>query len=151
MVSSSTTEPCASCRMCLIGMRVRPSSTVSCTGMSRIMLMSLPAAADTLFEKFVKATGATCSVAWTSDAGSPFDSASAAAHSAAISSSALGAAEFSDMVFSQPAHRRAGQHLIDLQRVLAVGGAVGAIEDRHADDLGLDVRQQVQLDEIAGL
>src|SRR6185295_2169020 len=31
--------------MFLIGIRVRPSSTVSCTGMSRIMLMSLPAIA----------------------------------------------------------------------------------------------------------
>ena len=45
-----------------MGMRVRPSSTVSWTGMSRIMLMSLPAAPPrpgASPEKFVNAAGAT--------------------------------------------------------------------------------------------
>src|SRR5690554_1864820 len=38
--SSSTTEPCASCSRLRIDSLVRPSSTVSCTGMSRIMSKS---------------------------------------------------------------------------------------------------------------
>ena len=46
-----------------MGMRVRPSSTVSCTGMSRIMLMSLPAAFTGPGEKLAKAAGATDSAA----------------------------------------------------------------------------------------
>jgi len=45
----------------LIGMRVRPNSTVSCTGMSRIMLMSLLGMLPGVGEKLVKLAGATCS------------------------------------------------------------------------------------------
>src|SRR5206468_5820790 len=83
-------------------------------------------------------------------------SASAAAHSAAIASSALIApgsrAAFSGGILgSHPAQVRAAQQLIDLQRVLAVGGSVMAIEDRHAGHLGLDAGLQVELDEVAGL
>src|SRR5947207_11447246 len=144
--------------MCLIGIRVRPSSTVSCTGMSRIMLMSLPAVGLAPDEKFVNAAGATVSVVCTSVADAAGeDSASAAAHSAAILSSSLispllGRAALSGGILgSQPAQVGAGQQLIDLQRVLAVGGAVVAIEDGHAGHLGLDAGLQVELDEVARL
>jgi hypothetical protein len=88
-VSSSTTEPCASCRMCLIGMRVRPSSTVSCTGMSRIMLMSLPDGPCTEIGEVGERPGR-APLLWRARPGSTsvagLLSASAAAHSAAIAS-----------------------------------------------------------------
>src|SRR5687767_13553745 len=145
--------------MCLIGMRVRPSSTVSCTGMSRIMLMSLPAAVLPVGVKFWNDAGATCS-AWVCTSVAVLvagvASARAAAHSAAIRSSSLmpsvGRAALSGGILgSQPAQVRAGQQLIDLQRVAPVGGAVVAFEDRHPGHLGLDAGLQVQLDEVARL
>src|SRR5580765_2851001 len=141
--------------MCLIGMRVRPSSTVSCTGMSRIMLMSLPAVLAPVGAKFWNDAGETWSAAaCSSEAVSGLASASAAAHSAAIASaSSAGAALFSsaDMAFPQPTRVGVGQQLIDFERVLAVRGAVMAVEHRHADHLGLDGLVQVEFDEIADL
>src|SRR5262245_6695058 len=116
--------------MCLIGMRVRPSSTVSCTGMSRIMLMSFTAPGTPAALKSVNATGLELVAAMPSRAvfgsAAGVDSASAAAHSAAIASSSDGAAAASlpssaDIAFSQPAHGGAGQQLIDLQRIPTVG------------------------------
>ena len=93
-VCSSTTEPCASCKMCLIEMRVRPNSTVSCTGMSRIMSRSPPAAAMAC-ERGVGAScaKAACAVAAAGKAASValdasgLVSARAASHSAARVSS----------------------------------------------------------------
>src|SRR5689334_10961063 len=138
--------------MCLIGMRVRPSSTLSCTGMSRIMLMSLPAPppAPAFGAKLAKAAGASACIG-TLPPSAALLSASAAAHSAAIASSAGAAALFSDMRLSQPARAGAGQQLVHLDRVLAARGAVVAGEHRHAVDLGLDRGVQVQLDEVARL
>src|SRR6185436_8635379 len=114
-VSSSTTEPCASCRMCLIGILVRPNSTVSCTGMSRIRLMSLPAPPLVL----------------------PPDA-------------KLANCAGDSLVASAPTALRVGQQSIDLDGVPAAGGTVVAVEHRHAVDLGLDHRQQIALDEVAG-
>src|SRR6185295_7121260 len=152
-VSSSTTEPCASCRMCLIGMRVRPSSTVSCTGISRIMLMSLPA--EPVAPPAAKlANGAGDSAgAVSAPPSAGLASAIAAAHSAAILSwlSSGAAALSADMTLSQPTALRFGQQLIDLDRVAAAGSAVVRVEHRHAVDLGLDDRRHVELDEVARL
>src|SRR5436190_9417284 len=149
MASSSTTEPCASCRMFLIGIRVLPSSTVSWTGMSRIMLMSLPAVDPVVGAKFANDAGDTWSAAsWISDAVSARP---AASHSAAAGSAGMAPVGSVDIVFSEPAVARAGEQLIDLERVLAVRGSVVAVEHRHAGDLGLDRVVQVELDEVAGL
>src|SRR5688572_11844760 len=139
--------------MCLMGILVRPSSTVSCTGMSRIMLMSLPApvSCGVAALKLANDAGATCSTAVEADSAGLL-SASAAAHSAAMRSSSDCAALLSgDILFSQPALLGAGQQLVDLEGVLAVAGAVVAVEHGHAVHLGLDVRVQVELDEVAGL
>src|SRR5512142_815257 len=130
--------------MCLIGIRVRPSSTVSCTGMSRIMLMSLPAPCVGPGAKLANAAGATdsvCTCTAPSPSAAALPSASAAAHSAAIASSSdigCAAAVLSDMAFSHPSGVGAGQQLVHLDRVLAARGAVVALEHRHAVDLGLD-------------
>src|SRR6218665_3159497 len=134
--------------MWLMGMRVRPSSTVSWTGMSRIMLMSFVAAFAPADEKSVNATGAAGGEP-TSEATSGLASARAAAHSAAMSSSAE--LVVSDILVSEPAHVRAGQHAIDLQRVLAVGSPVMAFENGHPDHLRLDAGAEVELDEVTGL
>src|SRR5436190_18827946 len=133
--------------MFLIGIRVRPSSTVSWTGMSRIMLMSLPAVEPVVGAKLANDAGETCSAAsWTSEA------VSAPAHSAAAASAGDAPEGLSvDMVLSEPAFSRAGEQLIDLERVLAVRGSVVAGEHRNAGDLGLDRLVQVELDEVARL
>src|SRR5450755_3915238 len=138
--------------MFLIGIRVRPSSTVSWTGMSRIMLMSLPAVEPVVGAKFANGAGLTCSAGdCSSDAVSVRVCAAAAAQSALSCSSALGAGAVlsSGMVFSDPARLRAGQQLIDLEGVLAVRDAVVAREHRHAGDLGLHAALQFELDEVA--
>src|SRR5262245_29663710 len=139
--------------MCLIGMRVRPSSTVSCTGMSRIMLMSLPAVPGAPpAAKLANGAGESAGAA-SAPPSAGLASAIAAAHSSAILSwlSPGAAALSADMALSQPTALRVGQQLIDLDRVVAAGGAVVAVEHRHAVDLGLDDRIDVELDEVAGL
>src|SRR5690242_17846561 len=104
--------------MFLIGIRVRPSSTVSCTGMSRIMLMSLPAVVAPVGAKLANGAGATWSAGpRTSDA---ISGCTASAPAAELSV---------DMRVSEPAALGGrGEHLVDLQGVLAVGGAVRAVE-----------------------
>src|SRR4051812_1263269 len=137
--------------MFLIGIRVLPSSTVSWTGMSRIMLMSLPAVEPVVGAKLANAAGATWSAAsCTSEAvsaGEPASAPPAAASSAGRAPVGLSV----DIVLSEPAFSRAGEQLIDLERVLPVRGSVVAVEHRHAGDLGLDRLVQVELDEVAGL
>mmetsp|Transcript_48327 Transcript_48327/g.117598 ORF Transcript_48327/g.117598 Transcript_48327/m.117598 type:complete len:428 (+) Transcript_48327:250-1533(+) len=142
--------------MFLIGMRVRPSSTVNWTGMSRIMLMSPAGPPAVVGLKLAKLGVDTCSGATSATtspvlAGAGAASASAAAHSAAIASCSSWLGESGLMFGSQPALLRAGQHLVDLEGVAAVGRAVMAVEDRHAVHLGLDHRLQVELDEITFL
>src|SRR6187549_1158829 len=73
--------------MFLIGIRARPSSTVSCTGMSRIMLMSLPAIAPGVGWKLVNDAGETCSAGPCSSVAVSLR-ASTAAQSAAFGSAA---------------------------------------------------------------
>src|SRR5215204_3374659 len=107
--------------MFLIGIRVLPSSTVSWTGMSRIMLMSLPAVEPVVGAKLANDAGDTCSAAaWISVAGSARPS--AAAHSAAAASGSAPGFWSLVMVFSEPAFARAGEQLIDLERVPPVRG-----------------------------
>src|SRR5437764_12886306 len=103
--------------MFLIGIRVRPSSTVSWTGMSRIRLMSLPAVDPVVGAKLANDAGETWSAAsWISDAVSVRPP--AAAHSAAASSGIAPGMLSVDIVFSEPAVAGAGEQLIDLERVL---------------------------------
>src|SRR3954447_3898761 len=103
--------------MFLIGIRVRPSSTVSWTGMSRIMLMSLPAVEPPVGAKVANDAGETCSAAvWISDAVSARPSAAAQSAAAGSFGTVPGVLSL-DMVFSEPAFARAGEQLIDLERI----------------------------------
>src|SRR5687768_4099299 len=119
--------------MCLIGILVRPNSTVSCTGMSRIMLMSLPAPAGLPplpLPKLANCAGDSL-VASTPPPSVALVSASAAAHSSAILSglsAPAGSAFSADIGFSQPSALRIGKQSIDLDGVAATGGAVVAVE-----------------------
>src|SRR6516162_9777966 len=99
--------------MFLIEVRVRPSWT----GMSRIMLMSLPAVDPVVGANVANDAGETCSAAaWTSVAGSMRPSAAAQSAAAGSSGSAPGFWSL-DIGFSEPAFARAGEQLIDLERV----------------------------------
>jgi hypothetical protein len=87
--------------MFLIEIRVRPSSTVSWTGMSRIMLMSLPAVDPVVGANVANDAGETCSAAaWTSVAGSVRPSAAAQSAAAGSSGSAPGLFWSLDIGFS---------------------------------------------------
>src|SRR2546430_5467384 len=117
--------------------------------MSRIMLSSLPAVEPVVGAKLANDAGDTWSAAsWISDAVSARP---AASHSAAAGSAGMAPGGSVDIVFSEPAFARAGEQLIDLERVLSVRGSVVAVEHPHPSDLCLDRPGQVELDEIARL
>src|SRR3990167_389110 len=146
--SSSTMEPCASCRMYLIGTLVRPSSTVSCTGMSSTIWMScigLPWAA----------TG----WAWLSKAGALSAapegalacSSRAWAQSSAMLSWVMVSVVSVDIGISQPGQIGSAQIALDTQGVLAFVCAVLAFEERHTVHMGPDRREAVEFEEVAHL
>src|ERR1035438_3782403 len=117
--------------MFLIGIRVRPSSTVSWTGMSRIMLMSLPAVEPVVGANVANEAGETWSAAACSSEAVSLRPSTAAQSAAAASAGAAPCVLSVAIRFSEPAVFRSGQQLIDLQCVLAVRGAVMAVEHRH--------------------
>src|ERR1700722_11280894 len=152
--SSSTTEPCASCSKLRMAIFVRPSSTVICTGISRIISMSLR----------VAATGGTFDNDWntpaeaaTAGASLPFCSASALAQSSISRSASLtgsaGAAPCSVTSLISTFLHRVGcaDHLLHAQRVLTIENSVAAFHHRYAVYFCRDQLGHIDWQDIAGL
>src|SRR3990167_8716677 len=142
-------EPCASCRMYLIGTRVRPSSTESWTGMSSTIWMSCIGLALAEPPEVTGAvadsnTGAPSSLTLTVAACS-----SRAWAQSSVTASFMVFGVSVDIGLSQPVHINAAQVALDAQRVFAFVGAVLAFENGHAVHMGLDRGTAVELDEIA--
>src|SRR5262249_42009959 len=145
---------------------VRPSSTVSCTGMSSISSMSLCAPATEAGANCSKTGGcATCTLFSPAPAAGVPCSAIAAAQSSALMLSAgsgflLGV--FPITCFDEcercttSAHSccfpvGARQHFLDAQRVLAVEHAAAAFHHRHAVYLGDHGLRNIHRDYVADL
>src|SRR5882762_1212422 len=150
--SSSTTEPCASCSRLRIAILVRPSSTVICTGISRIMSMSLRVDGASTFDK-----------GWNNPADEPvagvslpFCSASALAQSSMPKSSPLSGLDGSvpgsvTSLISTFLHRvGCADHLLDAQRVLTIENSVAAFHHWHAVYFCRDHFGHIDGQDIAG-
>src|SRR5690606_21442846 len=126
--SSSTTEPCASCSRFLIAILVRPSSTVSWTGMSRMKSISLGVSPLLLpLPKSWKGAAATGCV---SAAGGALSAAACSAIAAPQSSIEV---SLSAIFISLPGFLAAtGQQFLYTQRILATHRAIAAFHDGDA-------------------
>src|SRR5690606_14774847 len=150
--SSSTMEPWANCRMYLMGTRVRPSSTESCTGMSSTIWMSCtgapaapPPGGVVRGEALLSKEGAlsACSVEACSSR--------ACAQSSLTESSFMVSVLSVDIGISKPGRIGSAPIAVHAQGVLAFVSAVLALDDGYPVDMGLDRRVAIELDEVADL
>src|SRR5690606_34753110 len=132
--------------MFLIGILVRPSSTVSCTGISRMRSISCASSSCVPVSPLLLASGSNSFAAGAAAGASPL-AAACSASAAPQSPSTESAIVFSQIVCL----RRYGEDLLDADCVVTVERAVLAIENRHAVDLRHHVLRQLERNDVARL